>query len=110
MATPGQPTKYRQRYCQEMLKFFDIEPYREVGRRTTDVKSGREYISYEDKANDLPTLEKFANKIGVNGDTLVEWSKTTWPEGHPKAGALRHPEFSAAYLRAEGLTEAHPRD
>jgi len=104
----GQPTKYQTKYCEQLIEFFDIEPYREVGRWTTDVKSGREYVSDDDKANDLPTLERFTHKIGVNGDTLVERANTTWPEGHPTAGELRHAEFSAAYLRAKDLQKLHP--
>jgi hypothetical protein len=99
----GRPTKYNRRFCRELIDFFDIEPYEEREVKTQDRKTGREYIDYKDHANDLPTFERFAHNIGVNGDTLVEWAKTVWPEGHKNAGKLRHPEFSAAYTRAKEL-------
>ncbi len=86
----GRPTKYDPKYCDEILEYFDIEAYREVDVLTTDKKTGREYINSELRANDLPFFSGFARKIGVNGDTLVEWSHV-------------YPEFSAAYKEAKEL-------
>ncbi len=99
----GRPTKYKKQYCEELIKFFNIEPYREVERRTTDRKSGREYIDYEDAPNDLPTFERFAHNLGVHVDTMIEWSSAKFPEGHAKSGQLKHPEFSVAYKKAKQL-------
>lgn len=88
----GRPTKYKRQYCQDIIDYFDIEPYHEVERKTIDVKSGREYINHERLPNDLPFLSGFAHSIGVAHDTLVEWTNV-------------HPEFSVAYKRAKQLQE-----
>ncbi len=99
----GRPTKYKKDFCDELIKFFDIEPYGEVAHKTTDKKSGRTYIDYDYRANDLPTFEHFAHSIDVHVDTMIEWASTTYPEDHKKAGKLKHPEFSEAYKKAKQL-------
>ncbi len=86
----GRPTKYRKRYCKEIVEFFNREPYTEVEVVTTDKKSGRKYINEELRPAILPTMERFSFNIGVDTDTLVEWTKV-------------HPEFSAAVTRAKHL-------
>ena len=75
----GRPSKYRAEYCDEIIRFFDREPYRidDDGKRV---------------ANDFPFLIDFAMKIGVCHDTLIEWTKV-------------HPEFSEAYKKAQKLAE-----
>jgi hypothetical protein len=92
---PGRPTKYKPEYCAEIIKFFDIEPSRK--EVTADIKGyGKagnqnfEKQEYKLVANRLPTFERFARQIAVNGDTIVEWSKV-------------YPEFSAAYNTAKEL-------
>lgn len=76
----GRPTDYREEYCEKIIKFFEREPFHD---------------EYTEKgvhrlANKLPTFNRFAMEIGVNEDTIVEWSKV-------------HPEFSAAYNVAKKL-------
>ena len=74
----GRPTKYDPKYCDEIIRFFDVQPYQIIdGKRV---------------ANDLPFLIDFAMKIGVCDDTIVEWAKV-------------HPEFSAAYKKAKKMAE-----
>lgn len=85
----GRPTKYKKKYCQEMFNFFNISHTYEKEIRTID-KYGNENISYIEKANSLPTFEKFAVNIGVCFDTLREWCKV-------------HKEFSEAYIRCQNL-------
>lgn len=87
----GRPSSYDPKYCEEILKYFDIEPYRVVEITHSD-KQGRRWLEYEERANDLPTLAGFAAHIKVNRDTLKEWAKV-------------HPEFSAAYKHAKELQE-----
>jgi hypothetical protein len=88
----ARPTKYKRRYCNDIIAYFDVEPYQEVAVRVTDKKSGREYINDELRANDLPFFAGFARSIGVSRDTLVEWT-TVWPE------------FSVAHKRCKELQE-----
>src|ERR1700761_9858686 len=99
----GRPTKYKPQYCEELIDFFDVEPYKEIERKTQDRKTGREYTDFVDHPVDLPTFERFAHKIGVDTDTLVECAHGTFPDGHKKEGQLRHPDFSVAYSRAKAL-------
>lgn len=77
----GRPTKYNDKYCQEIIEFFDKEPFKVM---TSD--NGK----VELMPCSLPTFERFAFKIGVHRDTLHEWLK-------------KHPEFSDAYKKAKDL-------
>jgi len=72
----GRPTKYKKNYCQEIIKYFDKEPF--------EIKEGKEVPV------NLPTFEKFAVYIDVNYDTLQEWRK-------------KHEEFSESYKKAKNL-------
>ena len=85
----GRPSKYKPRYCQDIVKFFSGKPYKET-EVTYSYKNGDTKTVYEDKANDPPFFSGFARKIGVNTDTIVEWEK-------------KHKEFSAAYKKAKDL-------
>ena len=68
---PGQPTKYREEYCQKMIDFFNVP--------VTILDDKGHTI-----ANDLPFFSTFACELGVHVDTLHEWRKV-------------HPSFSEAY-------------
>lgn len=93
MAKPGPkgPSKYDPKLCQELVDFFDVEPYEELEVKNHD-KNGKEWFTYELRPNDLPHLSGFAKKIGVNTCTLSDW-------------ANKYPEFSDALKRAKELNE-----
>lgn len=76
----GRPDKYEERFCDEILEFFDVEPYIE------SESNGR----VQRLANKLPTFERFAANIGVVVNTLKNWCD-------------KHPEFLTAYEKAEQL-------
>jgi len=77
----GRPTKYDEKYCEEIVEFFDQEPF-----KVSQGDNGK----IELMPCALPTFERFAFKIGVHRDTLHEWLK-------------KHPEFSDAYKKAKDL-------
>lgn len=81
----GRPTKYRKKYCTEMLEYFSV-PFTKIEKRLVMTKLGVEFVN-DEKPNRLPTMEGFANKIGVIAETLIEWAK-------------KYPEFSEAYRKA----------
>lgn len=85
----GRPTKYDPIYCKQIIEFFDIEPinYKDI---TITYKDGSTKEFTEEEAAPLPMLSGFANKIGVDRETLLEWTK-------------QHPEFSTAYKKAKQL-------
>lgn len=88
---PGQPTKYKPEYCEQILAFFNVEPTKFITEITT-FKNGTTKEREVEVANNLPTLERFAFNLGVSRDSLQEWAKV-------------HPEFSVAYKRAKELQE-----
>lgn len=78
----GRPTKYKPEYCQGIIAYFDIKPYKnETGK-------GKKV------ANDLRFLSQFARSVGVCHETLHEWCKI-------------YPEFSAAYKKAKDMQREH---
>jgi len=85
----GRPTKYKSKYCKELIEFFSIEPYREVETITT---GKNDYCKTEIKRlpNILPFFSAFARKIGVHRDTLDAWKN-------------KHKEFSDSYKEAKDL-------
>jgi transcriptional regulator with XRE-family HTH domain len=83
----GRPTKYDAKYCQEMVKFFDVDATRIVEDMRRDGSTTERRV-----ANAMPTFAKFARKIGVSRDTLNEWTR-------------KHAEFSDSYKRCKELQE-----
>mgnify|MGYP006916084518 CR=1 FL=1 len=65
--------KYKKIYCEQIIKFFNIEHTSEKYEITTD-KNG-EKVKTVEKPNPLPTFEKFAVKIGVSTDIISQWEK-----------------------------------
>ena len=85
----GRPTLYKPEYCQQIIDYFNIEPYIERVEITT-FKDGstKEHIILI--PNDLPTFEGFARKIDVSIDTIQEWKK-------------KYSDFSLSTSRCKGL-------
>ena len=87
----GRPTKYDVKYCDEILEFFDVDKTRTILEKFF-YKNGDEKEKEVEVANELPTIQAFCHKIGINKSTLHEWVK-------------KHEEFSNAYKRARDLQE-----
>lgn len=85
----GRPTKYKKKYCREIIDFFESEP--EVLWKRTYFMNGV-VKSEEPVSRWFPTFQGFARLLGVNVDTLHEWKD-------------KYPEFSEAYARAKGIQE-----
>lgn len=88
----GRPTKYRKKYCEDIIKYFSVEPQETVWRRTYFSGGGVKSEEPVMWAKSIPTFQGFAQSIGVHTDTLKEWAK-------------QYPEFSEAYARARMLQE-----
>jgi|GEM_PF-1439647 len=84
----GRPTKYRPEYCEAIIAFFSKDPttLKEVSHIT---KTGitKHMVEVPEK---LPLLSAFARSIGVDENTLLNWTK-------------EHEEFLGAYTRAKAL-------
>jgi len=80
----GRPSKYKPEYCQAIIDFFSGPKSERIVKSVTTGKNEYEKTEYVTVPCELPTLAKFARKIGVNKDTVIEWTK-------------QHKEFSDAY-------------
>ena len=85
----GRPTKYKASYCEELIEYFDQPLYIKVPVEKMSA-SGAVKVIEERVANDMPTFEGFARKIGTIHETLLNWSK-------------QHEAFFDAYCVAKGI-------
>lgn len=86
---PGQPTKYKPEYCQQLIDYFSIEPLEIIREQEITDTEGGKYISRR-LPRRFPWFEGFARKIGVHRNTLKNW-------------CAEHPEFAEAYETAKDL-------
>lgn len=95
----GRPTKYRKKFAKDIINYFNVKFTRTV-KEVFYYKNGDTKEKEVEVANELPLFSGFANFIGVNKDTIVEWS-----EAKTKSGKLKYPEFSVAYKKAKEMQE-----
>lgn len=79
MAKTGRPSKFKPEYIDEIIKFFDIEPYRKEIMETSEEyykEGGLKKKSEKSRLipNKLPTLFGFARKLGVAYKTVWAWA------------------------------------
>lgn len=87
--TFGRPTKYKSRFCKQIIKYFDV-PYTESKLVSTISKSGNMVSAYTEVCARIPLIEGFCREIGVDRTTLLLWTK-------------KHKEFSHAYTVAKSF-------
>lgn len=86
---PGQPTKYKPEYCQQLIDYFSIEPLEITREQEITGTEGGKYVSRR-LPQRFPWFEGFARKISVHRNTLKNWCN-------------EHPEFAEAYETAKDL-------
>ena len=84
----GRPTKYKKKYCKEIVKYFDV-PYF-VKKKVVKIIKGIPVEYEEEVPNRIPLFEGFCREIGITQKTLVNWT-------------AQYNEFLLAYERAKGL-------
>ena len=87
----GRPTKYKKRYCKDIIEYFDQPASIEKEIRFI-LKSGTEKITHEQQPNKLPTVIGFCNKLNITRQTILNWTD-------------KYPEFLDAYTRAKQYAE-----
>lgn len=92
MAKIGRPTKYKPEYCQQIIDYFNVEPQQTTYKKTYYADGTLKSEEPVVLAEQFPTLQGFAHEIGVDVDTLLNWTK-------------KHDEFFGAYTRAKELQE-----
>ena len=90
LSSKGRPSKYKSSYCQELIKFFDVEPYDDVELEHYDKEGNIKWKDKKRMANRLPTLRNFAKHIKVHFSTVYYWIE-------------KHKEFSDAFTHAQEL-------
>ena len=65
MKKAGRPTKYDEKYCNQLITMFDIDATREVYETYTYKDGTTKEVSRLEPV-ELPTITDFAKKIGVN--------------------------------------------
>jgi hypothetical protein len=88
----GVESTYKEEYCQQIIEYFNLPPQQTVYKKTYyadgTLKSEEPVIL----AEQLPTFQGFAHKIGTTHKTLLEWEK-------------KYSEFGESYARAKQLQE-----
>lgn len=94
----GRPTKYEQRFAQELIAFFAASS--DVwDERVLKTAGGGERLELVPKK--FPTLARFATMIDVNFTTVYRWAHEKDEDGNPV-----NAEFCNAYAHAKALQEA----
>lgn len=93
----GRPTKYKEEYCEQVVEFFNQQPYSFVEIEQEDDEGNVTKSVALDKFGNaikvpcpLPTKERFAFNIGVHRETLINWANS-------------HKNFFDAIKKAEDL-------
>lgn len=91
----GRPSAYKPQYAKDIITFFSKEPYHTVivEKMKEYWKDGRlkkEVEKSKPMPNQMPTLFRFAEQVGVSTTTLDNWCKA-------------HPDFLAAFTRAKEM-------
>jgi hypothetical protein len=85
----GQPSKYKPRYCKEIVQYFDVDPiiYKDI---TVADKNGNSIEKTVEESVQIPMIYKFAKHIGISMPTMYEWCE-------------KYPEFKEAYEMAKQM-------
>lgn len=96
----GRKTKYKPKFCQALVDFFDVEPFTDVKIPHYEKKAGKagKIVVWEDikrMPNKLPTLRDFAKLIKVHVSNIYEWLN--------EKSKVFHPEFRDAFTQAKEI-------
>ena len=62
----GRPTKYRTHFCQDLMDYIEVNPYENMFKPPT---------AEPQRTPKFPTIQAFANSIGVCMDTIKNWER-----------------------------------
>lgn len=90
----GRPTNYKPEFCDKLIEYFDIEPWKE--REIPHYKNGAlTWTDYKIMPVRMPTLRRFAKSINVGIRTVYGWIDE-------KCGSYQM-EFSHAFTCAKDI-------
>jgi len=88
----GRPTLYKEKYCEEIIEYFDVEMTQIIEEEVVHTQLGTVTLR-KTVGNELPTIAGFARSIGVWRQRVGEW-------------ANKYPDFSVALKKAKNI-QAH---
>ena len=97
----GRPTDYKSDYCRDIVLYFENSPKTErVVKAVITGKNDYSKTEYETIPCELPTISKYARKIGIATKTLYEWAKV-YPDFSNALDEVR--EIYKNFLNDNGL-------
>lgn len=116
----GRPSKFKQEYVSELIKFFDVESTRKEVMKETTKNGGEITKEYKHVANTMPNIYLFAKHIDVDYTTVYRWahhgddSEVMKDMATPKGVSSSRikelagmAEFSKAYKTAKAAQKNH---
>lgn len=91
----GRPTKYKPEYCQQIIDYFSNNDAYEILEHESDETRRKAFL------NRPITIYGFAQKIGVDVDTVANWANA-----RDENGKLDNPDFFGAYKAAMTMQAA----
>jgi len=91
---PGRPSKYKPEFCQEMINFFNQEPYEDI--KLPHYKNGKK--TWEDikrMPSKLPTMVEFVKSLNKNGVSIGFRTVYDWLD---KKHSSFHEDFSQTFI------------
>ncbi len=85
----GRPTKYKPEYCQQIIDYFSNNDAYEILEHESDETRRKAFL------NRPITMYGFAQKIGVDADTVANWANEK-----DENGVLVNPDFFGSYKAA----------
>lgn len=89
----GRPSEFKPEYCQQLLEYFTVPPYRELPETWYNPDGTVKRESVKLVANPPPHVGGFARKIGVAKSTIYDWAR-------------KYPNFAYSIAHAHDMRRA----
>ncbi len=89
----GAPSDYKPEYCEQLIKYFDVPPYREIPETWYNPDGSVKRESMKLVANPPAHIGGFARSLGVAKSTLYDWAR-------------RYPDFAYSVKHAHDMRRA----
>ena len=99
----GRPTNYRKTFCDKLIDFFDVEPYKKIELPHYQADGVTlKWMDYKIVPQRMPTLRKFAKSINISIRAVYNWVN---PESKTFKKEFMHAFTCAKEIRKEWLID-----